>query len=154
MIEIAGRNTYMTVSENTAAGGEGRGAFFCGEYGTGLEHSVISDNAVMPTLRNDGSLFFFEYHSNWFGVLYPDPATPGAVRFNNNTFSNNSSGGVFIDFSKDFGSGTPIVLGPGDVTNNVFSGNTFTPRDLTPASGFVDGGGNHCSSTVPPITCH
>jgi hypothetical protein len=47
------------------------------------------------------------------------------------------------------------VNGPATVTGNLLQGNNFGPNDgpnLTPLSGFIDGGGNICGPLNPALS--
>lgn len=159
-IEFTGSNDSIQVLNNSMDNvSRGIG----GWYDMSMTNSVIDGNVV-----TNATLFDFNY-----AHAHTDPNT-FTVTFSGNKISNNSvsegcagsCGGpsAFFEFTLDL-AGNPAetlphtLIANNILTNNNFDLNAYGPH-LNPPSGFIDGGGNICSTAgiYPvagyPIQCH
>lgn len=147
-VEFAGQGTHdhNTVDHNTLDGA-GAGVacygayFYCNITNSSVTNNSIVLNEAYPSAPRTLP-FYFDGHN-------------GAGVFTGNTFSSNT-----VDTSKYstaygsyFGNSSPSDFGT--ISSNTITGNHFGGDAwFFSLTGFTDGGGNYCTNTATPITCH
>jgi parallel beta-helix repeat protein len=135
-----------TIANNTIThtGTDGIGAYWC----TSWSGNTISGN----TVSQSPNLFFFTYQVDPAKCL--DVSTPGTFsgnRITGNVFRNQvlAAGGILAAMFFNFAQIPPSAV-TGNVVQGNDMGNTAGPN-LTPASGFANGGGNVCVPSTSPF---
>ena len=152
-VEFVGSNDHIQVlGNNMDSVSRGIG----GWYDLSMTNSVIDGNAV-----TNATLFDFNYaHSHTDPNTYT--VTFAGNRISNNRVSEGCSGScagpsAFFEFTEDLATNPVQSLPHTLIANNVLANNNFDLNAygpyLNPPTGFIDGGGNICSTSgIFPVT--
>ncbi len=146
-IEFYGFNDHIEILENTM-NNVSRG--IGGWWDLSMTNSVIDGNVV-----SNATLFDFNYsHENTNPSTYT--VTFSGNQISNNTVSDGCAGpcggpSAFFDFTEDLADNPVQPLPHTSIANNILANNNFDLNTwgphLNPPAGFIDEGGNVCSTT-------